>query len=44
MMKAGTVPVPHTTAAFSDDDVFPVLGVYCIWVRHSGGGETPRER
>jgi hypothetical protein len=39
-MKEGTVPVPHTAPALSDDDVAPVWGL-SYRGSHSGGGETP---
>jgi hypothetical protein len=42
MITEGTVPVPHTSPALSDDEVVPVRGFYRIGSRgHSGGGGTP---
>ncbi len=39
-IKEGTVPVPHTAPAVSDDNVLPVQGLSHRG-NHSGGGETP---
>jgi hypothetical protein len=39
-MKEGTVSVPHTTPALSDDDIVPVVGL-SHRRSYSNGGATP---
>jgi len=39
-MKEGTVPVPPSDPAFSDNDLVPDRGLSYLG-GHSGGGETP---
>ena len=40
-MKEGTVPVPHSAPALSDDDVVPVQGLSHFWGAKAAGVKPP---